>query len=93
MSYVAINPTFYQMLQPESPWHPGAPGWSTAPFPGWGENPALVGPSRLAVEGLGAELSLDTGCASDRSQGLLMGIGIGGALVGLFVLLRKKSRA
>lgn len=44
------------MLQPESAWHAGAPGWSVAPYPGWGENPNLVGPARLAVEGLG-ELS------------------------------------
>ena len=54
MSYVKLNPSFYQMLQPESAWHPGAEGWSVAPYPGWGENPALVGPRRLGVEGLGA---------------------------------------
>ena len=53
MSYVALNPSYYQMHQPESAWHAGAPGWSEAPYPGWGENPNLVGPRRLAVEGLG----------------------------------------
>ncbi len=53
MSYVAVNPSFYQMFQPEGAWHAGAPGWSEAPYPGWGENPNLVGPKRLAVEGLG----------------------------------------
>jgi len=70
VSYVKLNPSFYQMLQPESAWHPGAEGWSVAPYPGWGENPALVGPSRLGVEGLGA-LSLTSrpvlilaGCAA-----------------------------
>lgn len=41
------------MLQPESAWHAGAEGWSVAPYPGWGSNPALVGPKRLGVEGLG----------------------------------------
>ena len=42
------------MFQADSPWHAGAPGWKTAPWPGWGENPNLVGPPRLAVDGLGA---------------------------------------
>jgi hypothetical protein len=55
VSYVALNPSYYQMLQPEGAWHAGAPGWSEAPFPGWGENPALVGPKRLGVEGLGMD--------------------------------------
>jgi hypothetical protein len=53
VSYVAINPSYYQMYQPESAWHSGAEGWSVAPYPGWGQNPNLVGPKRLAVEGLG----------------------------------------
>lgn len=53
MSYVAIKPSYYQMFQPESAWHAGAEGWSVAPYPGWGQNPNLVGPKRLAVEGLG----------------------------------------
>ncbi len=53
MSYVALKPSYYQMFQPESAWHAGAEGWSVAPYPGWGQNPALVGPKRLAVEGLG----------------------------------------
>lgn len=53
MSYVKLNPSYYQMFQPESAWHSGAEGWSVAPYPGWGQNPNLVGPKRLAVEGLG----------------------------------------
>lgn len=81
------------MLQPTSAWHPGAEGWSVAPYPGWGENPALVGPKRLGVEGLGLTVSLADGpsCAHDRQTGVLIGVGIGGALTGLlaFLLTRK----
>ena len=54
MSYAEIKPEYYRMFQPDSPWHAGAPGWKDAPWPGWGRNPNLVGPPRLAVEGLGA---------------------------------------
>ena len=54
MSYAEIKPEYYTMLQPQSPWHPGSEGWFHAPWPGWGENPNLVGPARLAVEGVGA---------------------------------------
>ena len=93
MSYVALNPSYYQMLQPTSAWHPGAEGWSVAPYPGWGENPALVGPKRLGVEGLGLTVSLADGqsCADDRQKGVLIGVGIGGGIVGLlaFLLTRK----
>lgn len=87
MSYVALKPSYYQMLNPESAWHPGAPGWSTAPVPGWGENPALVGPARLGVEGLGEALD----CTVDRKRGALAGFALGGAVVGLaaFLLTRK----
>lgn len=54
MSYAEIKPQYYQMHQPDSPWHAGSPGWKDAPWPSWGVNPNLVGPPRLAVEGLGA---------------------------------------
>lgn len=54
MSYAEIKPQYYQMHQPDSPWHAGARGWKDAPFPSFGNNPNLVGPPRLAVEGLGA---------------------------------------
>jgi hypothetical protein len=53
VSYAAITPEYYQMLQPDTPWRAGAPGWTAAPFPGWGENPNLRGPARLAVNGCG----------------------------------------
>ena len=62
MSYVNIEPGYYQMLQPSSVYHPGGSGWSTAPVPGWGENPNLVGPPRLAVGALG-------GCSSCKGLG------------------------
>ncbi len=80
MSYVALNPSYYQMLQPESAWHAGAPGWSEAPYPGWGENPNLVGPRRLAVEGLGA-------LTSDQQKALLIGAGYVAVAAGLFAFL------
>lgn len=54
MSYSEIKPEYYRMFQPDSPWHAGAPGWSTAPWPGWGRNPNLVGQPRVGVDGLGA---------------------------------------
>lgn len=54
MSYAEIKPQYYRMHQPDSPWHAGSPGWSTAPWPSFMPNPNLVGPPRLAVEGLGA---------------------------------------
>lgn len=53
MAYEVLNPAFYQYKQPGTPWHPGAPGWSKAPVPGWGMNPNLIGTPRIAVNGLG----------------------------------------
>lgn len=90
MSYVALNPSYYQMLQPESAWHPGAEGWSVAPYPGWGENPALVGPKRLGVEGLGADVSIATDCSSGRAAAVLGGVVLGGSIVGIFAFLMGK---
>lgn len=92
MSYVALKPSYYQMLNPEGAWHAGAPGWSQAPYPGWGENPNLVGPKRLAVEGLGLDIQVsDTrACQDDRQKGVLIGVGIGGAAVGLIAFLMRK---
>ena len=54
MSYSDIKPEYYRMFQPDSPWHAGSEGWSSAPWPGWGRNPNLVGQPRVGVEGLGA---------------------------------------
>jgi len=89
VSYVALNPSYYRMLQPGDPWHAGAEGWSVAPVPGWGQNPALVGPSMLAVEGLGLSVSVADGadCGADRRTGILIGAGLGAATAGLFAFL------
>lgn len=91
MSYVRLNPSYYQMLQPESPWHPGGQGWSTAPVPGWGENPALVGPARLAVEGLGADDAAAALCSNDRAKGVTYGVAFGAVLGGITVFLLLKT--
>lgn len=55
MSYIQVRPGFYEMYQPDGPWAPGAPGWSRAPVPMWGNNPNLRGPAMLATHGLGQE--------------------------------------
>jgi hypothetical protein len=55
MSYIQVRPGFYGMLQADSPWAPGAPGWSSAPVPMWGNNPNLRGPAMLATHGFGQE--------------------------------------
>lgn len=57
MSYVEVGRDFYSMLQPDTAWAPGAPGWSRAPVPMWGNNPNLRGPSMLATHGVGQETS------------------------------------
>jgi len=93
MSYVALNPSYYQMLNPEGAWHPGAEGWSVAPYPGWGENPALVGPKQLAIHGLGLDIQVNDGkvdCAADRRVSALGGLLVGGAAVGLLAFLLKQ---
>lgn len=48
-SYQELTPDFYQTYQHENWQHPGSDGWSTAPVPGWGENPNLQMFSRIAV--------------------------------------------
>lgn len=49
MSYMEIQPAFYEMLQPDTAWHAGARGWTQAPWVTWGNNPNLVGLPRLGV--------------------------------------------
>lgn len=98
MSYVALNPSYYQILNPEGAWHPGAEGWSVAPYPGWGENTALVGPKQLAIHGLGLDIQVNDGkvndgkvdCASDRRVSALGGMLVGGAAVGLLAFLLRQ---
>jgi hypothetical protein len=54
MSYFGVKPATYAEFQPGTPWRQGAPGWSAAPVPGWGQNPNLRGPSQLATDGCAA---------------------------------------
>lgn len=49
MSYQNVQPTMYQWGQHHYPWHQGGAGWTAAPVPMWGVNPALVGPRQVAV--------------------------------------------
>jgi hypothetical protein len=58
VSYDVVKPDWYRIHTPDSPWHAGAQGWSQAPWPGWGENPNLIGPRMLAVNGFGSEMSV-----------------------------------
>ncbi len=60
MSYVAVPRQNYETYVPDGPWENGAPGWSTAPFPGWGMNPNQALPVRLATAGIG------TSCACSQ---------------------------
>ena len=53
MSYRAIQTEFYEMNEPQTPWHPGGDGWQQAPWPSWGDNPNQVGPKRQGVGGCG----------------------------------------
>ena len=50
-SYARLHPSYYQALQHDGPWEAGAPGWWTAPFVGWGENPDRHLPPILANDG------------------------------------------
>lgn len=79
MSYDNVSPASYETYQQGTPWHAGAPGWTQAPFPGWGNNPNLVGQPFLATSGLGAYYAersnlpisgLGGGCAPCAAAGL-----------------------
>jgi len=50
-SYARLHPSYWQALQPDGPWEAGAPGWWTAPYVGWGENPYRHLPPILANDG------------------------------------------
>jgi hypothetical protein len=53
MSIAKLNTAYWQALQPDGPFEAGAPGWASAPFVGWGENPDRAVPPMLATDGLG----------------------------------------
>lgn len=82
MSYIQVRPGFYEMYQPDGPWSPGAPGWSRAPVPMWGNNPNLRGPRMLATHGLGQ----DNGKGAFVVGALLFGL-VG---LGVFMLSAKE---
>ena len=104
MSYAEIKPQYYQMHMPDSPWHAGSEGWKSAPWPSFGVNPNLVGPPRLAVEGLGSLRAVGAyykpeyeapisgfGDTSNTSSGaLLIGLGLA-VIVGGVLFLGAKS--
>lgn len=77
MSYIQVRPGFYEMYQPDGPWAPGAPGWSRAPVPMWGNNPNLRGPAMLATHGLGQEPS--------RAGTALMGLAFAAVAIGVVI--------
>ena len=58
MSYHQPNPTYYQTFQPDTPFHPGAEGWTKAPWVTWGDNPNLAGRRKLATDGLGKVIAI-----------------------------------
>jgi len=92
MSYAAITPEFYQMNQPESPWHAGGPGWTGAPWPGWQINPAQVGPAFLATQGVGDCGCSSVGSAEEPNQALRWGlILMGAATLGLIWYLPRHA--
>jgi hypothetical protein len=82
MSYYVMQPDYYRFGQPDSPWHAGSEGWSEAPFPTWGANPARNAPPRLAV-----------GLSEMESDLLRLGlVATGVGALAYFVLLRKPKR-
>lgn len=83
MSYAAIGPAIYETYQPGTPWHAGSSGWSRPFWPGWAQNPNLVGTPRKAVQGLGCGSGGGCGCgckgvgAAEPSMGLKIAVGAG----------------
>lgn len=52
-SYADLSTDFYKTFQPDNWQHAGSQGWSSAPVPGWGNNPNLQMFARRAMDGLG----------------------------------------
>lgn len=94
MSYLPITPTFYEMRQPNTPFHAGAPGWSQAPWPSWGNNPVLRGPARLAAfSGCSACGQTETGMGTKRALELVSGaLSIAAVLGGIYVIATQGIR-
>lgn len=81
MSYIGVQPAFYQLRQPDSPWHAGAPGWLQAPVPMWGNNPNLIGPRRLGVGQ--AEQEIDQVAAEVEDSAMIAAETAGKAAMGI----------
>jgi len=81
MSYYGIPPAYYEEFQPGTPWHQGARGWSRAPVPGWGANPALVGPRRLAMHGCSACGQAGEGNTVVKALAIVAALGAGAWLL------------
>lgn len=78
------GPGYYRQLQPTSAYHPGAPGWSTAPVPGWAQNPALVGPSRQGV-GAPPSFGFEFGSGPDVAIRTTVALGVIGLMAYLTI--------
>lgn len=85
MSYIQVRPGFYEMFQPDTPWAPGAAGWSRAPVPMWGNNPNLRGPAMLATHGLGQEAEISRTTKAGFGLGALFfgAVGLGVVVLAL----------
>ncbi len=104
MSYLGVNPGWYQMTAPDTVLSAGGKDWSSAPWVTWGANPNTVGGSRLAV-GVFGETKPVTGLLDPslvaaaqppqtQSRGLLVTGGLfvaAAALIGTVVYMVKKE--
>jgi hypothetical protein len=104
MSYLGVNPGWYQMTAPDTVLSAGSKGWSEAPWVDWGDNPNTAGGPRLAVGAFG-ETKPVTGLldpslvaaaqpAQAKSSGLLVTGGLflaAAALIGAAVYMVKKE--
>lgn len=72
-SYAELNRDFYQTYSPHNWQHPGSKGWSAAPVPGWGNNPLMAGPPRIAVGQEGKE-DVDSGITFFIWTGAILGL-------------------
>lgn len=88
MSYVNIPPAYYQTGVPETPLEHGAPGWETAPVPGWGENPNQAWAAVQAANGLGDDEEAVEVSITDLLVPILIGASFGAG--GAYFLFRKK---
>jgi hypothetical protein len=96
MSYAAIQPEFYHMLEPGTPWHPGSADWKDKLWVTWGDNPNLVGPPRQGVGGCGCSGAVGEDASADdpatAKRGLILAASALGAVALIAALVSKKRR-